>query len=103
MLAFFSMINNYGYIEINKQNAQGVKPGICFDVFGLNLFIMVFYSFTSKALYVYYIIPIYAVYKIWNMVGPYCCPSFFGSGAKYDEHDDDDNNGKSKRTQKREK
>ena len=50
---------------------MGIRPGFCLDVFGLNIFVMVLYSFTDYALKVYWIIPIYGAYKIWTTVGPY--------------------------------
>ena len=78
---------------------MGVTPSFSLDVFGFNLFIMIAYSFTDKALKIYYLVPIYAVYKAWITAGPYIamlCPSFFGRGAKYDEHDAA-NDGKSNR------
>merc|ERR1711924_427844 len=89
MLVFFSVVNNWGYNRVNKSNEMGVTPGFCLDVFGFNLFIMISYSFTDRALKLFYLVPIYAVYKAWITVKPYTgmiCPSFFG-GAKYDEHD----------------
>ena len=63
---------------------------MCLDIFGFNIMVMVAYSFTNSALKIYYLVPIYAVYKIWVTVRPMLemfCPSLFGRGAKYDEHD----------------
>ena len=84
---------------------MGVTPGFCLDVFGFNLLVMIGYSFTSMALKLYYLIPIYGIYKAWVTVGPYMsmlCPSFFGGRAKYDEHDAPAD-GKSNRQKKKEK
>ena len=77
MLALFSVVNNWGYNQINKSNEMGVTPSFCLDVFGFNLFVMVSYSFTNKALKIYYLVPIYGLYKAWVTLGPYIsmlCP-----------------------------
>ena len=105
MVVVFSLINNWGYKQINVSNELGVTPGFCLDLFGFNLLVMVSYCFTNKALKLYYLVPLYALYRLYKTVGPYLsmlCPQFFGRGAKYDEHDAPDD-GKSNRQKKREK
>ena len=108
MLAFFTMVNRWGYMMINSQNEQGITPGFCLDVFGFNILIMVAYCFTSSALKLFWLIPIYAVYKIWITVGPYLkmiCPSIFGRSAMYDQFDSNgaEDDGKSNTQKKKEK
>ena len=52
---------------------MGIKSGIGLDLFGVNLLVMLAYSFTNKGLYIYWIVPIYAIYKIVKFLQPYCC------------------------------
>ena len=73
MLLPFSMISYWGYNEINKKNELGVMPGYCLDIFGTNLFTQFIYSFSNKGLYIYWIIPAYAAWKIGNLLKGFCC------------------------------
>ena len=73
MLVPFSFISYWGYNEINKKNELGVMPGYCLDIFGTNLFTQFIYSFSNKGLYIYWIIPIYAAWKIGNLIKGFCC------------------------------
>ena len=64
MLIPFSLISNWGYKEINNKNEMGVTPGYCLDIFGVNLLAQVVYSFTNKGLWIFWLIPLYAIYSI---------------------------------------
>ena len=101
MLIPFSLISSWGFQQINKANLLGVKPGYTLDLFGLNLFIQFMYCFTGFALYLYWLAPIYAIYQIVNLVGPYICPKMFGRGGD-DPNLENSDKGKSKRQLKKE-
>ena len=74
VLFIFSSINNFTFANINRSNSIGVRPEYYADIFILNNLIMVLYSFYSKALYLYAIIPIYAIWKIFWLARKFCCP-----------------------------
>ena len=99
MLGVFNFINSWCYNNINKANEVGIRPGIGLDIFGVNVVAMVTYSFTSKGLWVFLLIPIYAVYQVVKIVKPFCCPN----KQQSDEEEEDDSVGKSKTQLKREK
>ena len=73
MLIPFSLISYWGFNEINKKNELGVTPGYCLDIFGTNLFTQLVYSFSNKGLYIFWIIPIYAIWKIGGLIKGFCC------------------------------
>ena len=66
-IIFFNLVNNWCYNQINKANEMGVKPGFGLDLFGVNLLAMFAYSFTNDGIKVYYIVPVYALYKTLTM------------------------------------
>jgi hypothetical protein len=53
------------------------------------------YSFFSWALYLYWIAPIYGVYRLVNLIGPYICPKMFGKHVE-EGVEENENKGKSK-------
>ena len=74
MIIPFNLVNRWSYQQINKANEVGTKSGIGLDLFGVNILVMVLYSYSNKALKIYWIVPLYALYKFVNFVRPYCCP-----------------------------
>ena len=98
MLIPFTLISYWGYNEINTKNSVGAGPGYALDIFGVNLFTQFAYSFTNKALWIYWIIPIYAAYKIWGLVSGFCCQR-----RQSAQEEVDPNEGKSNRQLKKEK
>ena len=74
ILFIFSSINNLTFANINKMNAIGVRAEYYIDIFGLNNLIMVLYSFWSKALWLYALIPLKAAWDIFWLARKYCCP-----------------------------
>ena len=83
MLVPFSAISYWGYNEVNKKNELGVSPGYCLDVLGINLVAQFVYSFSRYGLYIFWIIPVYAIWKIGTLVKGFCC-----SGKKADAMDE---------------
>ena len=73
MLVPFTMISNWGYQQINTLNLRGLKPGFAMDVLGVNLLAQTAYSFSSKGIYVFAIIPAYGIYKFGNFIWSMCC------------------------------
>ena len=81
MLVPFWGLSYYAYKQINKLNAIGVRPAMMIDVLGVNLFTQFVYSFTNYGIYIFWIVPIYAVWKFGSMVAGFCCPNLFGMGG----------------------
>ena len=100
----FNFVNNWCYNQINKANEMGVKPGIGLDLFGVNLLAMLIYSFSNEGIKVYYLVPVYAGYKLLNT-----CWTVYQGGigalmgmppvpkGLIDEDEGDENSGKSNR------
>ena len=59
----------------------GVRPATMIDVLGVNLFTQFTYSFTNYGIYLFWIAPLYAVWKFGGMVIGFCCPNLFGMGG----------------------
>ena len=78
MIVVFGVINYYLRERILKSVGLGVKPSMYIDIIGVNLFVQLLYCFTGWALYIYWIIPIFGIYKAVTFIGPFCCPRFFG-------------------------
>ena len=51
-----------------------MRPEIYSDIFILNNSVMILYSFYSKALYLYALIPLAAIWKIFWLARSFCCP-----------------------------
>ena len=93
----FTGINYWCYTQINKSNSMGIKPGFCLDLFGVNIAAMSVYCVSNQGLQLFWIVPIYGVYKIAVLIQTYCC------SKGYSDLLPDEEPTKSKTQQKKEK
>ena len=63
MLIVFSVVSYWCYGQINKSNSLGIVPKMHIDILAVNLVAQIGYCFTEKALWVYILVPIWALWK----------------------------------------
>ena len=74
LIFVFSSINNLTFANINRSNSIGVRPTYMIDLFILNNVIMILYSFYHKVLWLYALVPLFAIWKIFWIARGFCCP-----------------------------